>query len=119
MKKPICAAVATALLLCLPGCLFGSQSSATYSGRYVSEEQMLRVDVGAGEQEVEAMLGAPSNRSDIGDGKTLWTWHYTRTEKRSSHVFLILASQHEDTYEGTVYVRFDKGKVDKVWRAQG
>ena len=117
MKKTL-RHVLLALVPCLSGCLFGSESNIDYQGRHVTEQQLQQLPPGTPAAEVLALLGEPSERTDLGDGRSMWSWRYTRREKQATQVLLLLALKSEETWQGVVVAKLADGILESISRTE-
>lgn len=107
-------AVLAAAAVC-PGCLIGSHSHTNVSGRYVGPETLAQIQPGKSEAYVLALLGDPSDKTNIENGTSIWKWRYTETRNSSGAVIFIFASDTKTETERTTYVEFKDGAVVKAW----
>ena len=102
------AALLLAALLALPGCSF-FQAPTVQRGNRVTEEQLKEITPGVQtRQDVQALLGSPTQASTFGDS----TWYYisARTRQRPARALSLTDQQ-------TVVISFDaKGVVQGIRR---
>ena len=116
IRSRIAALVAIATLSILSGCLFGSSSHTTFSGKRVSEETLAMIDPGDSADSVVGLLGEPTSKSEKADGSEIWKWHYEQTTKSSGAVLFLVGTSDSSESSGAVYVQIMDGKVVKTWR---
>lgn len=106
------------LLVCQAGCLVTSNNRTSYSGAYVSPEEVRAITLGTATPEVvETALGPPTRRKTNDDGSELWTWTYTESKSGEGTVLLLFAGSSERTEEQSVHVLFRDGVAVKKWRS--
>ncbi|MFM9997080.1 MAG: hypothetical protein ACKVU4_14925 [Phycisphaerales bacterium] len=115
MKRRTRIALAVGALALTPvmgGCLIGSSSHTTYSGRYVSGSDLDRVVPGyTTGDEVLDLLGEPSSRREDDDGSELWRWTYRKTHSSHGHVLLLFSGRSRTETNGAVSVTLRDGVV--------
>lgn len=100
------------------GCLVSSRSRTEYSGRYISETGLARIEPGKSTPDfVRATLGEPTTKTELDDG-ALWRYEYTKTTSGSGTVFLLFAGSNHTEKSGAVCIRFRDGIVAEKWRDQ-
>jgi len=105
-------------LLGLAGCLVGSDSHTTQSGKYVSDRTWRQIDEGATSAAwVEATLGEPSERKRMDDGTEIWRWNYTEHKSSSGHIFLLFDGSSSKERQSAAIIELKDGVVVKKWRA--
>lgn len=101
----------------MPGCLISSRSNTAYSGRYISESGLSRIQVGKSKPDfVQATLGEPTSKSELDDGGEIWRYEYTKTTSGSGTVFLLFSGSNHTEKSGSVCIRFRDGVVAEKWR---
>lgn len=102
------AALALVALLALPGCSF-FQAPTIQRGNRITEEQLKEITPGVQtRQDVQAVLGSPTQTSTFGDN----TWYYisSKTRQRPGRALAV-------TDQETVVITFDgRGTVQEVKR---
>lgn len=117
MRTSLIPIVAIVCLLLLPGCLFGSKSNTKSTGNFVSEQTMTKVEVGMEREQVESLLGTPSEKVNLADGSQTWKWKSKKTTTSEDWAFLLFKNESTLVEEGTAFVEFDPdGVVTKSWR---
>ena len=100
----------------LPACLIHADTSTSYSGKYVSETTLERVEIGMTKNAARALLGEPSESVDVDEETDIWVWRYSEHSVRESHVFLVLSSDSNTERDGASYVEFRGDSVVRTWR---
>lgn len=102
------AALALAALLALPGCSF-FQAPTIQRGNRVTEDQLREITPGVQtRQDVQAVLGSPTQTSTFGDGS--WFYISSKTRQRPGRALSV-------TDQETVVITFDpRGVVQEVKR---
>jgi outer membrane protein assembly factor BamE (lipoprotein component of BamABCDE complex) len=106
--------VLAAVAVC-PGCLIGSHSHTDVSGRYVGPDTLAQIQPGKSEAYVTALLGDPSDKTNLEDGTSIWKWSYTETRNSSGAVIFIFASDSKVETQRTTYVELKDALVVKAW----
>jgi outer membrane protein assembly factor BamE (lipoprotein component of BamABCDE complex) len=106
---------ALSLAAVCPGCLIGSHTHTNVSGRYVGPDTLAQIQPGKSEAYVMALLGDPTDKTDIENGTSIWKWRYTETGTSSGAVIFIFASDSKTETQRTTYVEFKDGLVVKAW----
>ncbi len=106
-----------ALAAALSGCLASGSSSTTMSGRYVGPETMSRIEPGVTKRDwVHAVMGEPTSRTTLSDGRTeIWKWEHRSVSKSSGGVLLIAHGSSRHEYVGAAYVELVDGVVTRAW----
>ncbi|MEM1071228.1 MAG: outer membrane protein assembly factor BamE [Planctomycetota bacterium] len=107
----------TAAALALSGCIYGS-SSTRMSGTYIGKSTFTKIEPGETDKAwVRAVLGAPTRKTELDDGGSIWAYTYKRTERSKGTFLLIIGGSDSDETEGGTYVEFDpEGIVRDTWR---
>jgi outer membrane protein assembly factor BamE (lipoprotein component of BamABCDE complex) len=100
----------------LGGCLVGSSSKTQVEGVYVGPETIAQITPGSSQAYVLAVLGEPTSKADVGDGRSLWKWRYVERHKSSGSLLFVFGAKSEDESSNTAYVEFRGGEVVKAWR---
>jgi outer membrane protein assembly factor BamE (lipoprotein component of BamABCDE complex) len=102
----------------LAGCVIVNADSHTrYEGRYVSDETLARIQPGASQEYVIALIGEPSLRTDLSDGSSIWKWAYSKKVTSQNHVLLLFSGDSSKESQGAVYVDFGPDHlVRRNWR---
>ena len=101
----------------LGGCLVSSAKATRIDGAYVQPSTVSKVKINhTTAQEVEELLGIPSNTTDNDDGSETWTWNWTKQSGNSGAVFLIFAGGKEKIIHESVRIKFVDGIAVKKWR---
>jgi outer membrane protein assembly factor BamE (lipoprotein component of BamABCDE complex) len=108
--------LAFASLSVLGGCIIGSSSKTETEGVYVGSETVAQITPGSSQGYVLALLGEPTAKVEIGDGRTLWKWRHVERRKSSGSLLLVFSADNEHKSTSTAYVEFVDGKVVKAWR---
>ncbi len=108
--------LALASLSALGGCIIGSSSKTETEGVYVGPETVAQITPGSTQGYVLALLGEPTSKVEIGDGRSLWKWRYVERKKSSGSLLLVFSADSEHKSASTAYVEFADGKVVKSWR---
>jgi outer membrane protein assembly factor BamE (lipoprotein component of BamABCDE complex) len=107
-RAPRGAVLALAAILALPGCSF-FQAPTVQRGNRITEEQLKEITPGVQtRQDVQAVLGSPTQTSTFGDN----TWYYisSKTRQRPGRALAV-------TDQETVVVTFDaRGTVQEIKR---
>lgn len=106
---------AASLLALLTGCLFGSQTHTQHEGRRISSETLEAVHVGDSRDYVQALLGEPTKRTPVENGRQVWKWAYRTVKHSEGSVFLIVSSDSQTEEAGAVYVEFQNDLVTRTW----
>jgi outer membrane protein assembly factor BamE (lipoprotein component of BamABCDE complex) len=110
-------ALAGLCTLGVPGCLVVSNSQTQYSGRYISESRLERIEPGRSTaDDVLDELGEPTTRTGNPDGSEVWRYEYTKTKSSRGTVFLLFAGSNRTETNGEVQVTLQDGVVKRVWR---
>lgn len=117
MRTSLIPILAAVCCLLLPGCLFGSKTNTKNSGVFVSEQTLTKIEVGMEREQVESLLGTPSDKLNLADGSQTWKWKSKKTTDREDWAFLLFKNESTTVEEGTAYVEFDPdGRVTRSWR---
>jgi len=101
----------------LGGCLVSSAKATRIDGAYVQPNMVSKVRINqTTTQEVEELLGIPSNTTDNDDGSETWTWNWTKQSGNAGAVFLIFAGEKEKVIHESVRIKFVDGIAVKKWR---
>ena len=104
----------TALASCV---VIDADSHTKYRGRHVSDATLERIEPGAAQDYVLALLNEPSSKSDLSDGTTIWRWSYTKETSSRNSLILVFSGNSSSETHGNVYVEFDSdSKVRRTWR---
>jgi outer membrane protein assembly factor BamE (lipoprotein component of BamABCDE complex) len=111
-------ALALAGPLVLGACVvINADSHSSYSGRYIGDETLSKVQPGASEDLVKALFGEPTTKTELAEGGAIWKWSYQRKVQRHSYVLLLVRDDSTKETEGAAYVQFGAdGLVRHVWR---
>ena len=113
-----CQAFISLFLVALGGCLVGSNTTQSQSGKYVSDRTWRQIEEGETSVAwVEATLGEPSERRKMDNGSEIWKWNYTEHKNSSGHIFLLFDGSSSKEKQGAAIVEFKDGVVVKKWRA--
>jgi outer membrane protein assembly factor BamE (lipoprotein component of BamABCDE complex) len=114
----ILAALPLACSPLLVGCVIVNADSHTkYEGRYVSDETLAQIQPGATQEYVLALMGEPSNRTELSDGTSIWKWAYSKRVSSQNHVLLLFSGDSSKESAGAVYVDFGPDHlVRRHWR---
>ncbi len=103
--------------LLLSGCLVASSKESRISGAYVQPNTVSKVRLNdTTAQEVEELLGLPSNTTINDDGSETWTWNWSKHTDDDGAVFLIFGGSTEKTVHESVRIKFVDGIAVKKWR---
>ena len=108
--------IIAAVALTFAGCLVGSSTKTTHTGKYVSEKTLAQVKAGDSEASVVALLGEPTSKAARDDGSSIWKWQYSEATTRKGSVFLLIGTESTKETQGAVYVEMKDSKVAKTWR---
>ena len=111
-------AVAAAALSCsmLGGCIYGSSKSVE-SGTRVGTRTFERITPGETTQGwVEATLGEPERRSTYDDGRELWVYSYSKTERSKGTFLIVIGGSDESESTEKTYIEFQDGVVTEAWK---
>lgn len=109
--------VVVGLLTALPACaIIGTHSHTDVTGTRISEATLNEIKVGDAQDYVQALLGSPTSTTELGDHGELWKYSYRKTETSEGGILLLVSSSKTTETEGTVFVRFEDGKVTRYWR---
>ena len=101
----------------MQGCLVSSRSKTEYSGRYISESGLSRIEKGKSKADfVLATLGEPTTKSKLDENGEIWKYEYTKTTSGSGTVFLLFAGSNHTEKTGSVNIQFKDGVVSEKWR---
>lgn len=106
------------VLLSLLGasCLIGSETHTHREGRRISQETLDGVRPGNSKEYVLALLGEPSRRTPIENGRQIWSWEYRTVKQSEGSIFLLASSDSKTEESGAVFVEFEGDLVLKTWR---
>lgn len=103
--------------LTLGGCLIASSKESSISGAYVQPNTVSKVRINdTTAQEVEELLGLPSNTTINDGGSETWTWNWSKHTDDDGAVFLIFGGSTEKTVHESVHIKFIDGIAVKKWR---
>jgi len=101
----------------MPGCLVSGSSYVKNEGRYISGDTLEKIVPGETEREwVHAVLGEPTHRTTLSDGREIWKWSSKSVSRSSGAVFLIARGSNYEVVERTVYVEFEGEIVSAAWK---
>jgi len=104
------------LLGSMTGCLISSENHAAFTGNYVPSDTLSRIRVGESTPAyTEALMGTPTNKTDLEDGSSIWRWDYTIHKSGEGTLFLIFDGEHSTTKQHATYVEFRDGLVSRKW----
>ena len=99
------------------GCLVSQRSSTKIDGAYVQPSDLSKVRLNRStDDDVLNLLGEPSDRITNDDGTETWSWHWTRRESGSGHVFLVFSGTNEKEVDESAHVTFEYGVAIEKWR---
>ncbi len=116
---PITSAILVLLAssLTMGGCLISSSKDSRISGAYVQPNTVSKVRLNhTSAQEVEELLGLPSNTTENDDGTETWNWNWSKHTDDDGAVFLVFGGSTEKTVHESVHIKFRDGVAIKKWR---
>lgn len=104
-------------LTALPGCIASGSSYTKAEGRYISNDTISRIEPGVTQRDwVLAVLGDPTSKSTLSDGREIWKWSSKTVSKSSGSVFLLVHGSNREVTERTVYVELEGDTVLSAWK---
>jgi|ERR1700722_8291447 len=101
----------------MSGCLVATSSQTTHTGSFVSDETWNKIEKGKTSQEwVLTVVGQPTQKSNLKDGKEIWKYTYTTRTQNGGGVFLLYAGSSSEETIGNAFIEFKDGIVTDWWR---
>ena len=98
------------------GCLVNTSSTTVYSGNRVSKTALAKLEKGESTEEfVLATIGAPSDKHELADGSVLWKYEWSRRQRSSGAVFLLLNADSTTERDSRAFIQMRDGVVEDYW----
>jgi outer membrane protein assembly factor BamE (lipoprotein component of BamABCDE complex) len=94
-----------------------ADSHKTSQGRFVGDTTLSRIEPGATQEYVLAVIGEPTTRTNLSTGGAVWKWEFSEKVTRSGHVLFVVRDDSTKETRGAAYVEFgEDGLVSASWR---
>jgi len=97
------------------GCVAGTGTRLTFSGKSIDDDVMRRLAPGESKEFVLTLFGPPSSKDPRGRGSEVWKWSYHESSSRQNG--LPGAAPIERARDGAVNVEFEGRTVVRIWRS--